>query len=619
MTIQTMTKQGSIRLILDESTLQYTIETAEAVWKGDMACPAVMYTGAEKKAFTSLSACHREVHNGVGDGIRSDFGVFETYVWVERVTGDVRFEWIPLPGSENITRVEWPGAFEFESDRPDWVTLLNQQQGLLIPNDWPVPFKGLPFEGRYQTAGCYMPWFGQVKEGNGYIAIAETPWNGGIRAVHEGPGMTMVAPWWEASLGQMDYKRVLRYSFRTACDYNDLAKIYRNYVFENGLAATLKEKAARVPSVEKLIGCGFVHLGIKTHVNPKSSFFDPEDPEKNNRLTTFEQRKKELEAYHEAGVKKLYLHLDGWAQPGYDNEHPDYMPACKEAGGWEGMQDLEKALHEWGYLFGIHDQYRDYYREAASFDEDYAVKNVDGSIPEHARWAGGPQSYLCASQAPYYVRRNFTELLQHVKLDGAYLDVFTCNEADECANPRHRMSRRECYDNRGRCFDFLLSRGILPSSEEVSDWSMRSLCFCHYAPYAFQMEEPDAPRQGVPVPLFDLVYHDCVIIPWMMEKHENEDYMLYALLNGGAPYLRRDPAYVGIDGAFSGKEQSIEEAISRAEIVSSLHERVAMKEMISHRFVSGYDVQETTFAEPDGSEKVRVRIDTRTGEYEIEG
>ena len=36
--------------------------------------------------------------------------------------------------------------------------------------------------------------------------------------------------------------------------------------------------------------------------------------------------------------KMLYLHLDGWAQPGYDNQHPDYLPACKEAGGWEDMK-----------------------------------------------------------------------------------------------------------------------------------------------------------------------------------------------------------------------------------------------------------------------------------------
>ena len=37
----------------------------------------------------------------------------------------------------------------------------------------------------------------------------------------------------------------------------------------------------------------------------------------------------------------------------------------------------------------------------------------------------------------------------------------------------------------------------------------------------------------------------------MMEKvSDSEDYMLYALLNGGAPYVIRDGAYPNFDGSF---------------------------------------------------------------------
>ena len=115
------------------------------------------------------------------------------------------------------------------------------------------------------------------------------------------------------------------------------------------------------------------------------------------------------------------------------------------------------------------------------------------------------------------------------------------------------MTRRDCYEYRGRCFEYLLKNGILPSSEEVNDWAVESQVFCHYAPYDFMMRVPGTPKQAIPVPLYNLVYHDCVIQPWMMEKvSEEEDYMLYALLNGGAPYLERDAAYPNIDGAFQG-------------------------------------------------------------------
>ena len=45
------------------------------------------------------------------------------------------------------------------------------------------------------------------------------------------------------------------------------------------------------------------------------------------------------------------------------------------------MKDLADTLHEAGYLFGIHDQYRDYYRAAPSFDENYALQDAGRHDP----------------------------------------------------------------------------------------------------------------------------------------------------------------------------------------------------------------------------------------------
>ncbi len=617
-------------LSLDEATLCFNVEAEGESWSWEKDYRPCFLAGEEKVFFSDAASIrHEAVKNGIGKGIRSSYSgfiiagekkelAFETYAWIEECTGDVFFEWVPIKESGEITKLFWPGPMAFEEKREDWYTLVNERQGYLIPNTWEVPSRPLHFKGQFCTAGGYMSWFSQIREGKGYIAIALTPWNGFTELEHPAGGpYTHVSVSWEPSLGKMDYRRIMRYSFRKDCDYNTMCKIYRNYMFENDLAATLKEKAARIPSVDRLVGASFVHKGIKTSVNPKSEFFDPAAPEKNNSLTPFAVREKEMEEFHEFGVEKLYFHLDGWAEPGYDNKHPDYLPACEEAGGWEKMKSLSDTMQRLGYLFGIHDQYRDYYKDAPSFDEDYAVRLTDGSIPEHARWAGGPQSYLCATQAPYYVRRNFTEIKNHgIHLDGAYLDVFTCNEGDECDNPRHRMSRKECYENRKKCFDFLISRNILPSSEEASDWAMKSLVFCHYAPYSFMLQTPGTEQIGVSLPLFNLVYHDCVIEPWMMEKlNDTDDYMLYALLNGGAPYLVRDGAYPNIDGAFDGYiHLTPEEIVKRCKIVSGLHEKVAKEEMVSHEFVNGdYKVQRTTFA--DGT---RVTVDLCKGTYEIE-
>lgn len=620
---------GTRALSFDEGTLRCSVRADSELWSWAEQYTPCVVIGGRQVAFASAGEIrHEMVRNGTGSGIRSSYRgfsvegrpstlAFETYVWIEECTGDVYFEWIPLAEDGTVERVLWPGPMEFAANRSDWYTLIPRGQGLLIPNDWPESFTPMHFNGMFLTADCYMPWFSQIREGAGYLAIALTPWNGCLQVEHPAGGpYTQAAVLWEPSLGRMEYRRMLRYSFREHCDYNEMCKLYRQYVFENGLAATLREKQVRLPSVEKLIGAQFVHLGIKTHVHPLSSFFDPQNPEKNDRLIPFAVRRQQMEQLHASGVKKVYLHLDGWAQPGYDNQHPDYLPACEEAGGWQGMRELADAMQALGFGFGIHDQYRDYYRNAPSFSEEYACRLADGTVPGHARWAGGPQTYLCGTQAPYYVKRNFRELqAQGISLDGAYLDVFTCNEGDECANPRHRMTRRACYEYRGKCFEFLTANGILPSSEEVSDWSMRSLVFCHYAPYLFQLMRPECPRPGIGVPLQNLVYHDCVIEPWMMERpSEGEDNMLYALLNGGAPYLVRDGAYPDTDGSFGGCEGvTPEENRARCRIVSELHERVALQEMKRHEFVDGDPtVQRTVFA--DGT---TVTVWLAEGRYEI--
>ena len=123
-----------------------------------------------------------------------------------------------------------------------------------------------------------------------------------------------------------------------------------------------------------LIGRSWVHVGIKTKVQPDSFYYDKDHPEKNDSLVTFAQREKQMRTLHGMGAGRLYMHLDGWAQPGYDNAHPDYLPACQEAGGWEGMKSLVDACHEQGDIFGTHDQYRDYYFTAQTFDANNAIQ-----------------------------------------------------------------------------------------------------------------------------------------------------------------------------------------------------------------------------------------------------
>lgn len=604
-------------LRFNAESLKVEIENNGNLWKWDESYSPYFTIGEEKIYFKEAGTIqHFEWNTGVGIGFRSKFSKFiidnqedalsfETLVWIEYATQNIYFELIPLSESSKlIGNFYWPGQMDFEENSSKWYSVINMLQGLMIPNNWPYEVDKLVFDGQMCSAAAYMPWFGQVRPTDGYIAIACTPWDAGYQVNHPADSSYChVAVRWLPSMGGMTYKRVMKMVFLEDCDYNDLCKVYRNYAKETGLLVTLKEKAAKNPLVDKLIGSAIVHTGIKTHVSPDSAYYDTEHPEKNDYVVAFATRQVQMQKLKEKGLEKVYLHLDGWGDPGYDNQHPDYLPACVEAGGWEGMKALSDYMKDLNYMFAIHDQYRDYYFDAATYDKDFALQNPDGSRIEFCRWAGGWQTYICASQAPLYLRRNFTELFkQGIKLEGTYLDVFTCNEPDECTHPWHRMTRKECLEFRKSCFDYLLANDILPSSEEVIDWAIPSLVTAHYGPYAFMLW-PNAEPKGVPVPLFNLVYHDCVVLPWLMDEDTKYgDYMLYALLNGGAAYLDADK-----EGA------DLMHEIKRYQVVAALQEKVAKCEMISHTFLDeGYKIQKTVYS--DGTE---VSIDLEKGTYSI--
>lgn len=556
----------------------------------------------QKISFSDDFIKSEERTTGLGKGIYSTYKYFDTYIWKEDSTNHYYFEWIPKV-DENIKEVHFPDSFVCEDK--DGYSTIPYMQGLLIPNRYEYDYSRIAFDGQFTSCAAYMPWLSQTDNGKGYIAINETPWDSKYTIDHDDKG-TRLQFVWLTSLGKMRYKRVVRYSFESNMDYNRACKIYREYVKETGLFKSLKEKEVTLSKISDLQQCAVVHTGIKAHTEKDSRFYNGQE----DVIHSFDSVKEMIQSLHELGSHKLYLHLDGWGDPGYDNCHPDYLPACIEAGGWSGLKRLQQNLSASNDLFGLHDQYRDYYYKAKTHDENQAIQLEGGVVFEHANWAGGRQNYLCASLAPKYVKRNYTEILKHIDLDCVYLDVFSCNEMDECFNPEHLMTRKECMEYRRACFQYMISKGIIPSSEECSDWAMRELVFSHYGPYEFMMKDENAKRMGIPVPLFNLVYHDCFILPWPMDKKQ-EDYMLYALLNGGIPYVVRNAPYDNVDGNFGSDGLSIADRIKRANVVLDFYQKIKNEEMVEHKIINDH-VQQTTF-----SNNITVEINTKENTYRI--
>lgn len=584
----------------------FTVTAGGRVWAQDRAFRPSVRTMQGELFFDQATIVKAGPYQtGLGQGYQIRYEgfdwegtAFETLLWIEAATGHLHCEFVAL-SLKDVVEVCWPAPMV--ADEPGSYAVLNHLQGYLLPTDWPEEGPKLPFNGQMSSCGAYMPWFGQVSPGGGYLCQVREPWDSAYDCRHPAGGPTRLSVRHLPSLGRMEGQRRLRYVFTPAgSDYVSLCKVYRGIAEEEGLAVPLRAKGARCQGLDRLIGASVLHLGIKTHISPDSAYYNKEQPEQNDSLHSFQERADLVEQLTEAGAPRMYLHLDGWGEPGYDNQHPDYLPACEAAGGWAGLKALMHTCRRHGHLFGLHDQYRDYYLDAPTHDPDSAVTLADGTVFQMARWAGGRQHYLCSALAPNYVRRNYAEIFrQGLDIDCVYLDVFTCNEPDECINPRHRVTRRESLAYRLQCFDYMLAHGVLPSSEEAADWALPSVVFCHWAPYA---------KVGIPVPLFNLVYHDCLLIPWMMGHGawgtpEGDLGFLHALLNAGMGY---------VDESLEG--EALQQHLARLKVVAALQQRLAHEQMTGHRFLSeDRRIQQTSFS--DGT-TVTVNFDQES--YDIQ-
>jgi len=510
----------------------------------------------------------------------------QLFLCLEGSSEELVCEVVPTEGSARIKELRWPKAFA-----PSTVdaTVIPAMQGMLLPTNWPR--KVFLYDTMSYGRGLYMPWWGFQKGKAAAVVILETPEDAGCYMDHPAGGPTLMELKWVHSLGKLAYPRRARIAFFDEGNYVTCAKRYRKYVIEAGKFVSLKEKIARSPIVGKLIGSPVVHTSILYHIQPDSSYYDKADPKKNHQLVTFDARAAELEKLAAKGVKRAYVHLDGWGFRGYDNLHPDILPPAPEAGGWDAMKRLADACDKLGYVFAIHDQYRDYYCDAASYQERHTILHEDGNRPFESTWYGGRESILCSSFAPGYVKRNHKALLDHgIKLRGAYLDVFAVVPPDECYNPEHPVTRADCLRYRGECFDIVKAQLGVVSSEEPADYAVPHLDLVHHGPYALDPNPGSGPAMGIPVPLFGLVYHDSIVLPWTSSVTkggwgipDSDSGYTHCLLNAGIPYLSLDP-----DKA----------ELARMRAACALHKRVGLLEMTNHEFLDvSYRKQRTTFAD----------------------
>lgn len=587
-------------LVLAVNNTQFRIRSEE--WK-------VQKEGEEYHFFAAKDVTYERYTTSVSDTLSITFRQIVEGLSVcvnviyDRVKERFLLKLVPLEDEVDFEKIVFPGEISYIKGK----LVLPYQQGVLLDTEEEGEMR-LPFGGEFCSCDAYMNCMGLYSDAKSYFWIQESDKDSWYQVT--GTKEHTIVLGVLASLSRLRYERSsILYLYDCCVDYNEMARTMRAYLEETGPLLTLREKVERKPALEKLIGSCVYHGGIHSLLQEDSIFYHSEG--ENEAIVPIKEIERNLRSFHEQGVSSIHLHLDGCGIA-YDNEHPTFYPLDERTGGYPALRHLMEMMQENGDLFTIHDNYHDLYYASKDFAEEMQIYDKNGEPFTMARWAGGKQSYLTGQFAPTFLKRNLDLLKEEdIVSDGVYCDVFTCNPLDENYASAYRMTRSQCAEWRNRTFDELNIRKQIVSSEEVNLFAINHMDTCHYAPYPFMMTK-DGKQMGLPIPFWNLVCHDCMIIPWMSNVVENIHYGLYGLLNGGIAYLKRDGAYVNVDGSFSSDTVD-EERLQIVAETSRLHKEVAYERMLSHAFVDGDpNIQRTVF-----SNGTTVTINLKESTYQI--
>ena len=443
----------------------------------------------------------------------------------------------------------YPRGFLFpEKSRGDLV--LPYGQGCLLDKDSKLDLD-LVLPG-YVGPGFVMPWWGQLcNDGAALIALSNTPDDLGFRIHCDGGRKgASVSPYWQASLGGFKYKRVISYKFFEKSSVMGLAKAYRMHAEGQGLAITLRDKAAERSTVDSLIGGPHMHMWFMSTFNRFNC----------QSRVNFMRFSEGLDRYRKlcslAGIgKKGLAHIDGWGRDGYDYNHPEVLPPDMRLGSWDGFRKRRDGIRKLGQSLVLHDNYVDYYKHTDAYKNDEGVLNMDGIKHESTEWLGGPQEWLCSTKALKYMRNNFNELAENkCDVDGFYLDCWSIGHLRECYDQKHLATRTMTRKSWSKALAYCHNRNYIVGSESGNDWAVPVMDYCHTV-------QPDViphilagklPSFGKTIPLYNMVWHDCLVCPaWINQDSkkaavvkdglvipELKDLRLWALLWGGPPAFR---------------------------------------------------------------------------------
>jgi hypothetical protein len=455
-----------------------------------------------------------------------------------------------------------------------------------------------PVRAYFSLSRMDMPWIGvcDTARGTGYMILVETSDDGSLACPSfKAAGRDFSAPeiHWGPSKGTFAYPRKLIYHFVPRGGYVAMAKRYRAYALQQGLIVPLAEKAKKNPNLVRLFGAPDVWGDASLRFA------------------------REAKA---AGVDKMLIH---------GRSSPDEM----------------KAINDLGYLTSEYDNYTD----ALPLGTNATPDSSHDRIPENVALKADGQrmtAWLTFDKKVQYMKRcpaRWTDTAKQVvpKLLGThpylgrFVDVTTAEDLYECYDPNHLLTRGQKRQCGVDLLAFMRSQNLVVGGEHGIWWGVPQQDYIEgmmsggYASWpAGHLLHPKTktdpfnnPTGGSygqwekyetwgighvsRVPLWELVFHDCVVSTWYWG--DASDFLLQAapevtpkkdafnILYGTIPLL-----WANAEGSWP-KHRDI--FLRTYRNTCKLHEAVACAELLSHEWLTpDRAVQRTRFS--DGTEVV---------------
>ena len=481
----------------------------------------------------------------------------------------------------------------------------------------------------YETGNGYsMAMLGVVRDGAALLASWEDPYTEIVLDYAPSPSRLTASLALRRS-AQRVHLRPLGYGGSV-----EIAKAYREVARRRGFLKTLAEKLRENPKVEGFFGAAdFKPFAYMRRV--ANTRWNKTDKDIYDVNFTFEECADLAEHWRrDLGLDRGLLVLNGWIYGGYDNFHPDILPAAPAIGGDAGLAACSRRVKALGgWLFGLHDNYQDMYRDAPSWDPSYLMKNPDGSPRPGGVWAGGQAWLICSRKAVELASRpqNVPGVLKQFAPDVYFSDTVFAAPLYECHDPAHPLSKNDDLRHKQELCRYIRRMVGLFGSEEGREWGVPvSDYFEGLMSHRTRFQNPD--QTDVVIPLFHLVFADCIPIYAHQSdrpRPDNPSYILDHILYAEMPVYffgrhrywldpeahYRPPADAGDRLVFArgGRFNLIDQFIKNTyEVLSPLHRVTALMPMTDHRFLTAdRSVEQTRFGD-----SVEITVNYGAQDYE---